>query len=263
MINKTQLLVVATAFILFIVLYFGCETKPATQKALEQTRALAIESTDINALLQEARLNLDANAATNILAIENQLENNPSDSLKTNLLKQLSGEWYRSGHPAISAYYAEEIAEIEGSEEAWSIAGTTYTICVQRSEVEKVKSYCTGRAIKAFENATSINPTNLSHQTNLALVYTENPPKENPMKGILMLVDLNKKYPEDVSVLTNLGRLAIKTGQFQRATERLQTILKIEPNNRDAICLLAQAYDGLGQVEDAQKFAAQCQESLQ
>ncbi|MFK7935264.1 MAG: tetratricopeptide repeat protein [Saprospiraceae bacterium] len=263
MLNRIQLLTVGAAILLFGILYFSCETKPATQKAIEKTRALAVESTNIETLLLEAKATLSSAAATNILALETQMNDATVDSVKTGVLKELSSEWYQAEHPAIAAFYAEQVAEKTATENAWSIAGTTYTICLQRSELDKVRDFCTNRAIAAFESAISLSPDNVAHQTNLALVYTENPPQENPMKGILMLVDLNKKNPENIGVLNNLGRLAMKTGQFSKATERFGQALALEPNNRDAICMISQAYGELNQIELAEKFAAKCKESLQ
>lgn len=263
MLNKIQLLTVGAAILLFAILYFGCDTKPATQKAIEKERALSVESTNIEALLLEAKTTLETDASNNILALEKQIEDATEDSTQVNLLKELSGEWYRAEHPAIAAFYAEQVAEKTATEDAWSIAGTTYTICIQRSEVEKIRAFCTNRAVAAYENAISLNPTNVDHQTNLALVYTENPPQENPMKGILMLVDLNKKNPEDIGVLNNLGRLAMRTGQFPKAVERFSQVLALDKNNRDATCMISQAYGKLGEIEAAEKFAAKCKESLQ
>lgn len=255
--TKLQYIVIASAISLFLILYFGCDTKPQEQAALEKTRALAAQSTDINNLLMEAKASIAAKEAANILALEQDLEATTSDSSKIEVLKQLSGQWYRLNHPAIAGSYAEEIAEISGTEEAWSIAGTTYSIGLQRSEAEKVRGFCTEKAIKAFENASSLNPTKVAHKTNLALVYTDNPPQDNPMKGILMLVDLNKQYPEDVSVLMNLGRLAIKTGQYDRAINRLEEVIRLDANN-NAACLLVEAYKGLGNTAKMQEFEQQC-----
>ncbi|MEL7020129.1 MAG: tetratricopeptide repeat protein [Bacteroidota bacterium] len=262
MLNKTQLLTIGAAILLFGVLYFGCDTKPSSQRSIEKERALSVESTNIETLLLEAKATLSNASATEILALEQQINDATTDTLRLSLLKQLSSTWYQEKHPAIAAFYAAEVAEAEGTEEAWSIAGTTYTICLQRSELEKVRDFCTSRAIAAFESAISISPENLDHQTNLALVYTENPPQENPMKGILMLVDLNKKNPENIGVLNNLGRLAMKTGQFPKAVERFGQTLAIEPDNRDAICMIAQAYEALQENDRAAQYAERCKQLL-
>jgi len=262
MLNKTQLLTIGAAILLFGILYFGCDTKPVTQKAIEKERALAVESTNIETLLLEAKAALPKATATDILALEKQMEDAITDSTTITVLKELSGKWYQANHPAIAAFYAEQVAEKTTTEEAWSIAGTTYSICIQRSELEKVRQFCTNRAVTAFESAISLNPDNVAHQTNLALVYTENPPQENPMKGILMLVDLNKKHPQDIGVINNLGRLAMKTGQFKKAVERFGQVLELQPDNRDALCMISQAYGELGEMESAEKFAEKCKTLL-
>jgi predicted Zn-dependent protease len=134
---------------------------------------------------------------------------------------------------------------------------------VQRSEEEKVRAFCTNNAVEAFENAISLNPSNISHQVNLALLYAENPPSDNPMKGITMLLDLNREHPENVLVLNNLARLAIRTGQYDRAIERLEKARSIEPDNANTSCLLAQAYEGSGNTEQAEAFGEQCRKLME
>ena len=113
--------------------------------------------------------------------------------------------------------------------------------------------------VMAFENAISINPDNIAHKVNLALCYAERPPVDNPMKGVLMLVELNKSAPKNVLVLNTLARLAIRTGQYDRAIERLSTAIEEEPNNEKSICLLAQAYEAKGDTENASVFKQRCQ----
>ena len=47
---KLQMIVVASVTLFFLILYFGCDTKPKKIKALEKTRALNAESTSIQNL---------------------------------------------------------------------------------------------------------------------------------------------------------------------------------------------------------------------
>lgn len=243
---------------MFFILYLGCETKPEDIKALETSRALAAESTDINTLLQEAKSSLDGMSSNSVLALETELDAALADSARVEVFKRLASNWYSLGYPSISGYYAQQIAELQGTEESWSIAGTTYTICIQQSQEQKVRDFCTGRAIQAFESAISLNPDETAHQVNLALAYAANPPQDNPMKGILLLRDLNQKDPDNVLVLNTLARLALQTGQYPRAVERLERALQLEPGNLNTICLLAEAYQGSGDVKKAEAFAEQC-----
>jgi len=256
--TKLQLSVIGAAILLFLVLYVGCEIVPRDMQALEKTRAVAVESTNLDVLLQKAKADLPAADLTAVLALEQQLEEALTDSVRLPILKDLSGQWFTFGEPAIAGTYAEQVAQVLATEESWSIAGTTFTICVQRSEEEKERNYCTDHAVTAYESAISLNPANSAHKVNLALLYAENPPADNPMRGISMLLDLNRQDPRDVLVLNSLGRLAIKTGQYERAIERLEEAQAVDSQNANTICLLSQAYEGAGDPERAQQYQERC-----
>ena len=144
------------------------------------------------------------------------------------------------------------LAEMTGSDERWSIAGATFFGGISTATDPVLKKFCTEKAIRAFENAYSINPANIAHKVNLALCYAENPPPEEPMKGPLLLLELDKQNPGEPAVLLALARLALKTGQYDKALARLQSVLKVEPENNRAICLLPEAYNGLGNTAEAE-----------
>jgi len=89
------------------------------------------------------------------------------------------------------------------------------------------------------------------------LIYVDHP-DQNPMQGIQMLLKLNENYPENVQVLNQLARLGIRTNQFEKAIQRLQKALTLEPNNNTSICLIAQAYERSGQTALAKEFQDKC-----
>ena len=74
-----------------------------------------------------------------------------------------------------------------------------------------------------------------------------------------MLLNLDKKHPEAIGVQNTLARFAIKTSQFEKAAARLEKVLTLDANNRNAICLLAKAYEGLGETTKAINFSQRCQ----
>lgn len=256
--SRLQSIIIAISCLLFLGLYFGGDTKPETQVAVEKTRALQATSTSIESLLPSAKSKLAVDTSAMIMGLERDLANSTSDTAKVAVMKKLAGMWYDAKRADISGHYAKEIADILNTEESWSIAGTTFMIGARKATETKIRDFCFNNASEAFENAISINPSNFSHKVNLALCFTENPPKENPMKGILMLRDYNQQAPENVLVLTTLARLAIQTNQFEKAVERLNTAIRVEPDNKKANCLMVQAYDGLGNKEKAAQYAAKC-----
>ncbi len=258
--TKLQLGLLASSFFLLFSLYFGCETTPLDIRALEKSRALEIEAANPEVLIQEAKATLGPQALNEVMVLEEELSRAPNDSARVGILQELSGAWYRLENPAIAGDYAQQVAELLGDAESWSIAATTYTICVQRTEAGRLREFCTDRAVQAYESAISLDPADISHKVNLALLYTENPPAENPMRGISMLLDLNSQEPENVLILNSLGRLAIRTGQYDRALERLQKALRLDPDNATTPCLLAQVYDGLGDAAQAETFNDRCRQ---
>lgn len=257
--TRQQIILIGSTLLVFFVLYFGCETRTNKIKSLEKSRSLSIENTDISILLNQAKIELSSALLTEIELLEQEQEGvATTDSLKVEVLKKLSGKWFEAGYPHVSGYYAELVAEIENNESAWSIAGTTYLYAVKGVNDQKIKEFSTNHAVKAFENAVSLNPTEVSYQVNLATCYTENPPQDNPMKGIQMLLGLDKKYPDNPVVLNTLATLAIKTGQYQRAIERIEKVLEVDPSNQDAICLAAIAFKEIGELEKSSQFQTLC-----
>ncbi len=257
--SKTQLSVLAFVGAFFLILYFGFDTKPETQLEVDKNRALNAESTGIQSLLLRAKKNLHASNASEILLGEAKLADAKDDVTKVEAFKLLSSAWYKINNYAIAGYYAEQVAEIESTDIAWEIAGATFNRGMNFGEEEKAKEYCTQRAIQGFENAISLNPSNLTHKVNLAVCYAERPPKDNPMKGVKMLLDLNRENPDNVAALSSLGRFGIQTGQFEKAAARLEKALQLEPSNIKANCLLTQAYEGLGQMDKAKHYKDICE----
>lgn len=257
--NKQQYIAVGAAVVLFLVLFLGFDTIPAKQKNLEKSRSLSLETTSVANLLKEAMPKLDKANASMVEVMNMELEKAGLDTLKKiAALKSLSGIWYEIGYPSIAGSYAENIAELTKTESAWSIAGTTYAICVKNSKDEKTKDFCSKRAVKSFENAISLAPNAIEPRINLAICYVDNPDKENPMQGILMLRDLNTQYPDNVSVLNQLGKLALQTNQTNKALERLEQAIKLDPINKNTICLLADAYQQAGNLTKADEYHKKC-----
>jgi len=256
--NKSQIATIVCFLGLFLTLYFGCETKSVDQIRSEKSRALNFENISPNTLVDRARALLSDEDLAYIQSLEFERKQARDDSTSLYYLEQLASSWYTRQHEEVSGIYAQEIAEKTDSENAWSITGTTFALCIQRSEDAEVKEFCFNRAVKAFEKAISYNPDRVDHQVNLALCYVEKPAEENPMKGILMLLDLNKKNPENIPILNQLGKLGMETNQIDKAIGRFTKVLSLDPQNRDANCFLYQIYSKQGNESLANKHLEQC-----
>lgn len=232
----------AAAGIVFL-LYFGFDTRSKEEKrAIAQLEMSGI-SFDVVPLIEKAKESLQTFDLNEINVLENRVQIGEGLE-KIAALKELSGKWYKLDNPHIAGFYGEQVAKEENTAEAWSIAATTYLAGLDEED-QNIGNWCLNRSIEAFENAISIDPESVQYRVNLALLYAERPPQDNPMKGVQMLLRLNENNPEDVLVLNALARLAIKTGQWDRAKARLEKSESIESENSTTICLLAEVYQQL------------------
>jgi len=256
-INRNQSILIGSMVVLFCLIYFGLNTKAETQRELEQSRSANIEATGIQNIVMESKKALSKDELNVIEAMQTEYQKATSDEEKVEKAKNLASKWYEFGSPIVSGYYAEEIAKIENTKNSWSITGTTYSIGINSSKKEKYVQFAKGRAVKAFETAITMTEDNVLDKINLALIYVDHP-DESPMEGIQMLLKLNENNPENVQVMNQLARLAIRTNQTEKAIQRLQKALSIEPDNNTSICLIAQAYESSGQVSLAKEFQDKC-----
>ncbi len=260
--NRHQLIAIVTTILFVGVFYFGCETKDPKMKLAEKSRVANFEVTGIENIRKQAFDSLDVSQKSYFDGLHLHLKNSFDDSTKVEAMKSISGFWYSLGEYALAGEQAEEIASIQEDEVSWSIAGTTYAAGIQNGKSEIRRTFNQSKAVNAFEQAVSINPDNVTHKLNLAIVYAENPPQDQPMKGILMLLDLDKQYPDSPSVLFQLARFGMQTNQFEKAIGRLERVLAIEPNSVKAHCLIADAYQKTNNTEKAAFHLKVCQSGM-
>jgi len=97
----------------------------------------------------------------------------------------------------------------------------------------------------------------------LGICYAEG--TNNPMQGITMLKEVVEKDPNHENALLNLGFLSVKSNQFDKALERFNKVLQINPSRIDMYVLqinpsridmyvfIGQTYVQMGNNEEAIK----------
>jgi Flp pilus assembly protein TadD len=256
--NKHQLLVVLGSVLVTIILYFGCGHVPKEKLNNEAKKQDDKSEVVFLSLKEQAKSRLDKQQNENLENLEKVLNNTKNDSTKVETLKQMASFWYQSGVLPVSAYYAEKVSESTNTGEAWQITGSSYRIALVGSKEENLKELFSQKAIHAFEKAIAIDSTNANYQMQLAMVYVEKPLQDNPMKGILLLRELNTKFPKNADIEIQLGKLAIQTGQFDKAIARFLKAIELSPGTLSINCLLAEAYHGKGDEAKANEVIKKC-----
>lgn len=258
MFSKWQLGIVSGSLVLLLVLYFAFPIVPTSKGNKQQKEAIITQLVTPDRLLREGKAGVEKEFLPAIEILEEQAMNSTDPEEISENLKELSSRWFKLNQPAIAGYYAAQVAEIEQTANAWAIAGTTFTFCIQKTEDKEIRSFCSGQAQEALNKAIKLEPSELRHKVNLAIALVEAPPEDQPMAGILMLRELEAENPDNPGILYNLGRFAIQTGQYDKAIERLEKALSLDTRSDVIACMLSQAYKGAGKTEKAAEMGQRC-----
>jgi len=71
------------------------------------------------------------------------------------------------------------------------------------------------------------------------------------MRGITIIREVAEKYPDNALASMTLGRMSIRTGQYDKAIQRFDNVLKIEPDNTEAHYWLGMSHKELKQSQKA------------
>lgn len=253
-IKKSQLLLILAGVVVFILIYLAPRQESTTSakntEAVNESHAghnhaegEHLEKDDyFNKLSEEDRKYLDELSA--------QAEEAKDESLKSSIYDSLISFSIKRGVPPLVASYTEKKAEAIPSEANFMLAGDNFFKAFRLSS-EKPKELI-ANAIKNYQKVLEINPNNLKAETAMGVASVEGSSQLGlmPMKGIGILKEVLNKDPKNVDALTNLGYFAIQSGQYEKAIERFETVLQIEPRNAEAYIYLTDVYLSQDKVEE-------------
>jgi FimV-like protein len=234
--GSKQLLLIAGAAILTAALYFAPKQLKKENVTEEVKDIYSFES-----LLAEAKGQISKEEAEKINSVEAELS---KDQTSMELTDSLGKLWDAQNFPQISSHYFEKIALIKQDEGSWVNAAYRYFDAFRVTNDSILRSNFVGKAISAYQKVLEINPENLNAKTDLGLCYAEG--TSNPMQGIMMLREVVAKNPEHEMAQFNLGILSVKSGQYDKAVERFNKVLEINPSNYEARYMLGRTYSAMG-----------------
>ena len=112
------------------------------------------------------------------------------------------------------------------------------------------------QAVSCLEQSLKLDPNNEDTKLALATGYIEG--TGEPMRGVQILLAITRENPDDIPANLLLGKMAIQSGQFDKAVGRFEKLLKLEPGNTEAMFFLAEAYEGTGNKAKAKELLEQC-----
>lgn len=175
---------------------------------------------------------------------------------KLPVLLELAGTWRNWRSPELASYYQLAAAAEKNDLETWQLGADEAFIAMKMSPDTLWKNYFADKAIEGYEKTITFAPSNLDLQVSLAECYVEG--KEAIMKGVKMLQDVTAKDSTHIGANLLLGKLAITSGQYDKALVRLEKLVAFAPENSEALYYLGETYLALGEKEKAVDVFEKC-----
>lgn len=250
--RKPQLILILSGLLLFSVLYFFTPRFTA-KEATASSQSAENQIVTTESILSTAKLALSESQKISLLSIENQLikASNAQDSLKS--YKALTQFWADSAQKlAPYLYFSYSAALLENSEKSLTFAAQQLIDnLITPDAPPALLPWMAGNAKVLLEKALEINPNNDSAIINLGACYLFGNISDNPMQGILKVKQVVDKNPQNAYGQFILALGGKKSGQYDKAIERLLIVVSLQPSNLEAMVHLAECYELANQKEDA------------
>ncbi len=255
---KKQLIIAIAGLALVALLFiFGNTTAPKSK--VQAPVAKAVKSFDILQFIEEEKKHLSASQLINLSKLENSVTRGDVNSQSITANTQLANFWkdsVKSFEPY--AYYLSEAAKLEKSEKNLTFAAQLILNNLRAEPDEAKLNWKTAQAIALFEKAIELNPDNDDLKVGLGSCYIFGKGRvggpEETMKGIQQLLSVVRKDSNNMKAQMMLGVGGYVSGQYDKAIERLQKVIKVEPDNIEAVAFLADAYAAKGDKAEAIKW---------
>lgn len=215
--------------------------KPA-QAAAHVTKPVNVSNED--GIIKRAKLKLSPEQLQSITDLEKQNADHPG----TAELSKLALKWEELKNPGLSGWYYYKMAVAGPNAKSWLQAGDKLRVALVNQQDSDATSAYFEKAIFAYQQVLKVDSANLDAKTGMGVCYVSG--SSNPMQGIGLLLGVIAKDPENANANFNLGLFSMRSGQYDKAVGRFQTVIKKAPGG-EAYFYLAQACQNLGRKKEA------------
>jgi tetratricopeptide (TPR) repeat protein len=257
--SKLQWSLIISAILLVVVLYNLDIIAPNTSKGgqAESQNTETASTLNFEELKSTALKSVPAEVKSNITLLEKKLKEASADQEKESRLA-LADAYFAYKQYAVAGFYFLEQSEKEASNaDLFVKAGDAFRDAYRNSTDSNLSPLLMEKARTSYEKALKIAPANLDAKTGVATCFVEG--SENPMQGITLLREVVQADPENVNANLNLGLFSMKSGQFDKAISRFETVVKKKPSAEN-YALLAEAFEQSGDKKSAIKALTKAKE---
>ncbi len=263
--RTSHYITIIVAAALIAALYFFANTTPPVKEAEKPTAnagsamPAVADNFSIQPYIDSVRATLPGHAMEELATLEEKAAQG-SDIEKADIYNGIAQLWLQHRNMPVAAYYFTEKANLENSEKSLNFAGRFNLDLMQMAGSPGVRGWAAQNAISCFEQSLELNPNSDTVKMALASCYIDG--TSQPMQGIQLLLGIVREQPDNIPANLMLGQLSIRSGQMDKAKERFEKVLSLEPENTEALYFLAEVYRSKGNKEKAIELLERCKKII-
>lgn len=258
--RKTQIGLILTTLVLFVLLFIAPKTRSDNQADSKSVSVPKNTIETIEPFLIEAIKSL---TAENKNIYESLVKTATQSNIDTAFVPVVQF-WDKQKHPDIASFFVEKIAQKVQSSEGYLKAGDRYYYAIRfvnnNSEIQALYQ----SSIRCYSKSLEKDSKNTDAKIQLAACYVED--GKDPMKGISLLKEIEKTDSSNVKLQLTFAFFSVKSGQLDKAINRFNKVLAIDPLFIEAYLHLADAYEQQGNtnktIEVLTKYASLTDDSM-
>ena len=262
--KKPQLITIGIAvFLVAVIYYFGRTTPLKTARAAGNPVQTGVASTAsiTDTILNMAKRQIKPEQVMRLTTLENSISRGAVKAQQLNVYHQLAHFWNDSAGLFLPyAFYEGQAARLENSENSLTFAARLFLDNLQQEQSIDFRRWEALQAKDLFERSLMINKDNDSAKVGLGACYLFGNISDAPMEGIGKIREVLTRDSNNVYAHMMLVKGSLLSGQYDKAITRLDKVIKLEPDNLEAIMIMADVYDRMKDKGNAIKWY---QKSLQ
>lgn len=207
---------------------------------------------NFDSMLTAAKLKLSPAAQAEILRQENTITRGDVKDQQVLAYETIGKLWIKNKNRKIAAYYFAESGKLENSQKKLNFAAHLISEELHDERDPHVRQWMSELAIGCYQQSIQLNPANDTTRIDLASIYFEG--TGETMKGIEQLLTIVRQDSTNIPANIILGKMAIESGQLDKAILRGETVLRVDKNNIEGHLFLAEAFKRKGNAKRAKEL---------
>lgn len=242
--KKQQLILVGSGVGLLCLVFFFGNTIPPKKNPGAVAAAAGTKEISFTTILEASKQQLTPAQQAHVAQLETAVVRGDVKEQQEMVYKQLANFWKDSAHLLLPyGYYTAEAAKLENSQKSLTFAAQFFLEGIRRQDNPDLQRWMGLQAKELFEKALQIAPDNDSLKVGLGSCYILGNVSESPMEGIMKIREVAERDPENMYAQFMLGLGGMMSGQFDKASDRLLKVVQHQPDNVEAMLMLADAYE--------------------